>query len=63
MPEHPAFPTDTRVIWTATSSSPNPPGTVVNGVPNRGGLILVSWDGLGTHLEDPIHLSLAEEEA
>ena len=63
MPEHPMFPTDTRVRWTATSSSPNPPGTVVNGVPNREGLILVAWDGIGTHLEDPAHLSLDEEAA
>ncbi|KXO91089.1 Uncharacterised protein (plasmid) [Tsukamurella tyrosinosolvens] len=63
MPDHHKFPTDTRVRFDVASSSPNPPGTVVNGTPNREGQILVAWDGLGTHFEDPADLALVEDAA
>ena len=45
-------PTDTEAI-----------GTVVDDVPNREGLIVVSWDGIGVYTENPVNLRLATEAA
>lgn len=45
-------PTDTEAI-----------GTVVDDQPNREGLIVVSWDGIGVYTENPVNLRLATESA
>ena len=43
-------PTDTEAI-----------GTVTDDRPNREGLIVVRWDGIGTYPENPVNLRLASE--
>ncbi|MFA5709318.1 hypothetical protein [Mycolicibacterium sp.] len=51
----------TRVRWFAEKSTSV--GTVVDGAPDRRGLITVKWDGIGTYKEDPIHLRRIHEVA
>lgn len=48
-----------RVYWGATDTEAI--GTVVRDSPDREGLILVRWDGIGTYKEDPINLRPAGE--
>lgn len=47
-----------RVVWTPAKTDAI--GTVTDAAPDRKGLIMVRWDGIGTFKEDPSYLSLAE---
>jgi len=55
------FPRGVRVHWGSTETKAI--GTVVHDSPDREGLILVRWDGIGTYKEDPINLRHAPEAA
>lgn len=43
-------PTDTEAV-----------GTVIDDTPNREGLIVVRWDGIGTYTENPVNLRAAAQ--